>query len=100
MSPANAGLVPRRKRQQSDVPGLLDGAGQTALVRCAYTGESTRNNLSALGDKLLQQPDVAVGDRIDLFGAKLADLFATEKLTAIATARRPACAPWAGARSG
>ena len=41
-------LVPCGKRQQGDVPGLLDGAGQTALVRGANTREPTRYDLAAL----------------------------------------------------
>jgi hypothetical protein len=83
--------VPRGKRQQSDVPSLFDGAGQTALVRGANAGEPPRHDLSALGHKPLQQPDVAVGDRIDLLGAKLANLLAAEEFSAAAraTGRRP-----------
>jgi hypothetical protein len=77
-------LVPCGKRQQGDVPGLLDGAGQTALMGGANAGEPPRHNLSALGHKPLQQPDVAVGDCIDLLSAKLADLLAAEELSATA----------------
>jgi hypothetical protein len=76
--------VPRSKRQQGDVPGLLDGARQTALVRGANAGEPPRHNLSAFGHKPLQQPDVAVGNRIDFLGAKLADLLAAEELSSAA----------------
>ena len=89
----------RGKRQQSDVPRLLDGARQTPLVRCANTGQSTRNNLSALSHKLLQESDVAIRDGIDLLGAELADLLATEKLAAIAATGGPASATRTGARS-
>jgi len=77
-------LVTRGKRQQGDVPGLLDGAGQAALVRCTHAGEPPGHDLAAFGNELLQQPYVAVGDRIDLFRAKLADLLAAKELAASA----------------
>jgi len=54
-------LVPRGERQQGDVPGLLDGAGQAALVRGANAGEPPWHDLAALGHKSLQQADIAVG---------------------------------------
>jgi hypothetical protein len=76
--------VPRGKRQQGDIPGLLDGAGQTALVRGAYAGEPPGHDLAALGHKPLQQTDIAVGNSIDLLGAELADLLAAEELSAAA----------------
>jgi hypothetical protein len=79
---AGPGLVPRGKGQQGDVPGLLDGAGQAALMRGAYAGEPPGHDLAALGHKSLQQPDVAVRDRVDLLGAELADFLAAEKLSA------------------
>jgi len=47
-------LVPRGKRKQGDVPGLLDGAGKAALVRSADAGEPPRHNFAALGYKALQ----------------------------------------------
>jgi hypothetical protein len=81
-------LVPCGKRQQGDVPGLLDGAGQTALMRGANTGEPTGHDLAAFGHKPLQQPNVAVRDRVNLLGAKFADLFAAEKLAASAGTAR------------
>ena len=74
----------RGKRQQSNVAGLLDGAGQTALMRGANAGETPRNNFAALGHELLQQPDIAVRNRVDLIGAELADLLAAEELAAAA----------------
>ena len=77
-------LVPRRKRQQGDIPGLLDGAGKAALVLGADAGEPPGHDLAALGDKALKQPDIAVGDRVDLIGAELADLLAAEELAASA----------------
>ena len=86
--------MPRGKRQQGDVPGLLDGAGQAALVGGANASEPPGHNLAALGHKALQQPDIAVGDGVDLLGAELADLFAAEELSAAAgSAGRPAAGP-------
>jgi hypothetical protein len=77
-------LVPRGKRQQGDIPGLLDGAGETALVGGANASEPARHNLAALGHKPLQQPDIAVGDGVNLLGTELADLLAAEELSAAA----------------
>jgi hypothetical protein len=76
--------VPRCERQQGDIPGLLDGAGQAALVLGANTGKPTGHDLTALGHKPLQQTNVAVGDRIDLLCAELANLLAAEELAAAA----------------
>jgi hypothetical protein len=76
--------MPSGKRQQGNVPGLLDGACQAALVGCANAGEPPRHNLAALGHKPLQQPYIAVGDRVDLLGAEFADLLAAEELSAAA----------------
>jgi hypothetical protein len=87
-------LVPRGERQQGYIPSLLDGASETALVRGANTGEPTRNNLSALGHKALQQANIAVRDGVNLLGAELADLLAAEEFSA--TART---AGWAATRS-
>ncbi len=94
-----------RKRQQGDVPGLLDGAGQAALVRGANAGQPAGHNLAALGHKALQQAHIAVGDRVDLLGAELANLLAAEKLAAAAGAAAGTSAlTWsaraAGARPG
>jgi hypothetical protein len=91
-------LVPRCKWQQGDVPGLLDGASQAALVRGANAGEPPGHDLAALGHKPLQQPYVAVRNRVNLLGAELADLLAAEKLAASAgsaggTAARTALRP-------
>jgi hypothetical protein len=80
----SSNLVPCGKRQQGDVPGLLDGAGQTTLVRGANTSEPTGHDLAALGHKSLKQTHVAIRDCVDLLGAELADLLAAEKLAASA----------------
>jgi hypothetical protein len=76
--------VLRGKRQQGDIPGLLDGAGQTALVRGANAGKTPRHDLAALSHKPLQQPDIAVRNRVNLLGAELADLLAAEEFSATA----------------
>jgi hypothetical protein len=100
---AGAGsLVPGGKRQQGDVPGLLDGAGQAALVRGANACEPSGHDLSALSHKPLQKPHIAVGNRVDLLGAELANFLAPEELSAAAgstrgPAARAACGPAAGA---
>jgi len=80
--------VPCGKRQQSDVPGLFDGASQAALVRGANAREPAGHNLAALGHKSLQQANIAVRDRVNLLGAELANLLAAEELSATAGAAR------------
>jgi hypothetical protein len=76
--------VAGRKWQQGDVPGLLDCAGQTALVRGAHARQTARHNLAALGHKPLQQANITIGNRINLLGAELAYLLAPEELSASA----------------
>jgi hypothetical protein len=94
-------LVARGEGQQGYVAGLLDGAGQAALVRGANAGETPGHDLAALGHKPLQQAYVAVRDGIDLLGAELADLFAAEELAASAwAAARATTGTAAGASAG
>src|SRR5215475_6847441 len=76
----SAGLISCGEGQQGDVAGLLDRLRQTALVRRAHASQTARNDLAALNYKLLQQSNVAVRNRVDLFGAELADLLAAEEL--------------------
>ena len=57
---------------------------------CAHTGQAPRNDLATLGDKALQQANIAVGDGVDLLGAELANLLAPEEL---ASAGPPPGAP-------
>jgi len=78
--------VARRERQQRDVASLLDRPCQPPLVRRANAGQTPGNDLAPLGDKPLQQPNVAVRDRIDLFCAELAHLLAAKELAAAARA--------------
>jgi hypothetical protein len=75
-------LVPGSEGQQGDVPGLLDGPRQTALVCGAYTGQTAGHDLAAFSHKPLQQTNIPVGDGVNLLGAELADLFAAEELAA------------------
>jgi len=87
--------VPGGEGQQGDVASLLDGAGQAPLMRGANAREPARHNLAALSHKALQQPHIAVRDRIDLLGTELANLLATEKLAASAgTAAGPSALTW------
>jgi hypothetical protein len=97
---ASGKLVACCERQQCNVPRLLDGARQPPLVRGADTGQPPRHNLAALSHKLLQQPYVAIRNRIDLFRAELADLLAAEELaTSAGSTRTTASTTRAGARS-
>jgi len=94
--------VARGEGQQSDVAGLLDGAGEAALVRGADAGQAPGHDLAALGYELLEETYVPVGDGVDLLGAELADLLAAEKLAAAAGAtgaRSARSVAWAGALS-
>jgi hypothetical protein len=92
---ATASLVASRKRQQGNVPSLLDGAGQAALVRGANPRQTARHDLSAFGHKPLQQTNIAVRDGVNLFRAEFAYLLAAKKLAASAgtTLRAPAGPP-------
>src|SRR6516165_10558314 len=86
-------LVAGRKRQQGNVPGLLDGAGQAALVRSTHPRQTARHNLAAFGHKPLQQTNIAVWDCVNLFGAEFAHFLAAEKLAASARTAGPAGTP-------
>jgi hypothetical protein len=53
----NQQLVLRRssgKRQQGNVPRLLDGRSQPVLMRRTYAGQTPGHNLAALGHKLAE----------------------------------------------
>jgi hypothetical protein len=73
------------ERQQRNRAGLLDRPRQLALERRARARQAARNDLAAVGHKLLQQPHVAVADRVDLLHRKLADLLAAEELPSART---------------
>jgi hypothetical protein len=66
------------KRQQRNVPCLLDGGGQAPLVRCADSGETPRHNLAAFGHELRKQPNVFVVDGFNFLHAELANLLAAK----------------------
>src|SRR5256885_5034757 len=86
-----------RKRQQSDIPCLLDRRRQTVLMRCADTSQAPRHNLSALRDKLPQQTVVLVVNVFDLLDAELAYFLAPEELAAASAAF--AGTTWSATRS-
>src|SRR5215813_12086115 len=75
-----------RERQQGDIPRLLDGRAQAALMRRAHAGQAARHDLAAFGDKLRQQTHIFVIDGFDLLGAELAHFLAAEVLAASRTA--------------
>jgi hypothetical protein len=77
-------LVSRCERKQSDVARLLDRTSKTPLVRRADARQTPGNDLAALRYKTLQQANVAVRDRIDLFRTELADLLAPKELATAA----------------
>jgi hypothetical protein len=79
-------LEARSKGQKRDIARLLDGQAEPTLMPCANTRQATRNDFAALGDKTLQQTNVAVGDGVNLLSAKLADLLAPEELAATGAA--------------
>jgi hypothetical protein len=96
-------LEARSEGKQSNVARLLDRQAEPTLVPRANSGQAARNDLATLGNKALKQPDIAVGDSIDLLGAELANLLAPEKLAAArATARsaRRTRSTRTGARAG
>ena len=66
------------KRQQGDIPRLLDGQRQTPLVRGADSGQAPRHDLAALRHELRQQPDVLVVDGFNFLHAELANLLAAK----------------------
>src|SRR6266853_407979 len=80
------------KRQQGNIPRLLDRSRQTALVRHAHAGQASWRDLAAFRYELRQQTHIFVIDRLDLLDAELANFFAPEVLTAAfpRTARAPA----------
>jgi hypothetical protein len=92
-------LEARSKGEQSNIARLLDGQAETTLVPCAHTRQAARDNLAALGDKALQQANIAVGDSVDLLGAKLANFLAPEELAAARTTGRRAGGTWSAGTS-
>src|SRR5690349_14724607 len=91
-----------RKRQQRDIPRLLDRRGKAALVRRANAGQPSWHDLAALRYELREQAHVLVIDGVDLLDAEFAHLFAAEVFASAFTSaatRRPRSARTAMAAS-
>jgi len=92
-------LVASCKRQQSDVARLLDGTRQSTLMGGADAGKTPGYYLAPLGDKLLQQANIAIVDGIDFLDTEFADLLAAKELASAAAGAAGASARWASAGS-
>jgi hypothetical protein len=92
-------LVAGCKRQQSDVARLLDGTRQPTLMGGADAGEAPGHYLAPLGDKLLQQPYIAIVDGIDFLDTELANLLAAKELASAAAGAAGASTGRASARA-
>src|ERR1700685_3709510 len=90
-------LEARGEGKQGDVTRLLDIQAKAALVACADTRQTARNNLAGGSKEALQQANGTVGDCVDLLSAELANLLAPEELAATRAAAGSACGAW-GAR--
>jgi hypothetical protein len=65
-----------RKRQQGDVAGAFDGAGQLALVSCAGAGLPAWSDLTFFGNETAQHVDLLIINTYIFIGAELADFWA------------------------
>ena len=61
----------------------LDGIGNLPLVRCTCTSDSSRKNLAALGNILLQLVDIFVVDVLDFVYAEAAYLSTWSSITSL-----------------
>src|SRR5579863_9719798 len=86
-------VLPSAEGQQRDIPRLLDGVGQAALVWRAHAGQAPGNDLAALRHESRQQAHILVVDPVDLLDAEFANFLAAEEFPA-------ACAGTAGAAAG
>src|SRR5882724_7059389 len=94
--------------QQRDIPRLLDGVGEPALVRRAYARNTSRDNLTPFGHKCVKQLHVLVIDVVNLLDAESAHFLAAKVLLLLSgdgfiAARRPlpgAPRPSSGFRHG
>src|SRR5690349_1635007 len=79
-------------RQQRQLAGALDRAGDLVLVPTARARDAARTDLAPVADELAEGVDVLVVDELDLVPAVLAGLPASAASTglAITPARRPA----------
>jgi hypothetical protein len=75
-------------RQQGDVACAFDGLSQHALVNGTIPGNSTGQNLAALGHVVRQQPQVLEVNDVDLLDAEAAN--AATVHAAATSARTPA----------
>src|SRR5947209_8242331 len=66
------------ERHQRDHAGALDRGAHLALMRGAVAADTTRNDLAAIGDEVLQRLRILVIDRHVLVGAEAADLATSE----------------------
>jgi hypothetical protein len=82
------------KWQQCDVARLLDRQTEAALMRRAYARQTTRHNFAAFGDKLGQQANVFVVDRVDFLDTEFANFLATEKFPSAGSAFTSTGAGW------
>jgi hypothetical protein len=92
-------LVAGCKRQQRDVARLLDGTRQSTLMGGADAGEAPGYYLAPLGDKLLQQANIAIVDGIDFLDTEFANLLAAKELASAAAGAAGASARRASART-
>jgi hypothetical protein len=63
-----------REREQRQMPGALDSAGQTALMLGAGSGLATRANLTTIRQVTAKQIGVLIGNFADLVEAEVAQL--------------------------
>jgi hypothetical protein len=82
------------KRQQSNIPRLLDGQGQTSLVRRANPGQTPWDDLAALRHELGQQPDIFVIDGLNFLHAEFANLLAAKIFAPTFAATTRASGTW------
>src|SRR5437868_486440 len=73
-------LCPTCKRQQSNVPGLLNGDRQSPLMRSTHSSQPPRHNLAAFRHELSQETYIFVVNGLNLLDAELANLLAAEIL--------------------
>src|SRR5690606_2923775 len=81
------GSVVVGERQQGEEARALDRDLQLALVARLRARETGRDDLSVVGDEVLQQVDILVIDLLDLLGRETAELLALEQRCLRRTAR-------------
>src|SRR5215217_2324172 len=81
-----------RIRKQGDVAGTLDCFRQHALVRCAATGDSSRQDLASFRQVVLQQPHVLKINKVYFVDAETTNAPAVHTATTAAAAHWPSIA--------